>query len=146
MSDEKKSDKAGTTAAAPAPVSTKEIWWSKAKSLYQVVTVEGQAVPVKFVDHKKVLDVSDPKQKAVSDALKASTSVGLHFYQVKNSVDVTDNEAYADTLRQLFNMPEPELKRLFDPKEFAGLGLPPDGGDKFSLIAAYARRHVLTTR
>ena len=155
MSKENESDKTVTTVkpavsavapAAPAPV-TKEIWWSTGKNLMQTMTlpVEG-TVLVKFKDHKLALDLTVPREKLISESLRASSRFGLDFYEVKATGENTDINDLAETLRRLMSMTEPDLKRLFDPAEFERLGFPRNGGDRFLLVAAYMRSHVLVTK
>ena len=155
MSKESEPEKTVTTAKvvapatavpAPAPV-TKEVWWSNGKNTMQTMTLQGEGtVLVKFKDHKLTLDLTVPREKLISDNLRASSRFGLDFYEVKSTGESTDINDLAETLRRLMAMSEPDLKRLFDPSEFEKLGLPRNGGDRCLLIAAYMRSHVLVTK
>lgn len=132
--------------AAPAPV-TKEVWWSNGKNLMQTMTIPNEGtVIVKFKDHKLTLDLTVPREKLISEGLRVSSRFGLDFYEIKTTGENTDINDLAETLRRLMSMSEPDLKRLFDPAEFERLGFPRNGGDRFLLVAAYMRSHVLVTK
>jgi len=64
--------------------STVERWWSVlARNHTPVVAIEGKGVGVKFNSFSLVLDLTNPRDKAISAGLKDHPQCGVSFYLVE---------------------------------------------------------------
>ena len=86
-------------------------------------------------NYRLELDLTDPKQKRMHDALLKDGQFGVSFWLLSNSKKKQKTSEQGETLRKLMQMSDAQLRSMLTPDEMLQAGLMPSA-DRFDIAMA----------
>jgi len=114
----------------------REVWVSRAFSQHTVIVqVDGQSYAVKFNEYRKEFDLSNDKERKLSQAMRNCGRLGRDLFIVGKALPVEDVKGRADLLRILREMSVPQLRAIVSGDALVENQIQPSTRDPDELIA-----------